>query len=92
MTKGAWEDDWQRAARERDDLVAERDALAADLAAEKERSSHMVMASTLDAALARVAALEAALLRVDTFMDNAPTVRSIIRNALTAKETKGEQG
>lgn len=33
MTKGAWEDDWQRAARERDDLIAERDALAAELAA-----------------------------------------------------------
>jgi hypothetical protein len=51
--------------------AVEHEALAAELAAEKERSSHMVMASTLDAALARVAALEAAMRQARPYVDQA---------------------
>lgn len=61
MTKSAWEDDWQRAARERDDLVAERDALATELAASEKQGT-----AAHDACVqyeARVAALEAALVK-----------------------------
>ncbi len=63
-----WEDDWQRAARERDDLVAERDALTAENT--RLREKYRLQTESRGTAELRVRALEATLRRVRHAVDS----------------------